>query len=62
MNKVEFTIEQIEEAIQDMEGFCTNCEDIVDVRCEPDAQGYLCPYCNSNTVMGVENALMMGWF
>lgn len=50
----------IEEAIEDQRGYCTTCQDIVDTFAEPDAENYKCPECGEFTVMGVENAVIMG--
>lgn len=41
-------------------GYCTVCDDITHDECEPDAQNYTCPNCNSNSVFGLQEALMMG--
>lgn len=42
-------------------GYCTACDDITsDSGVEPDAEGYKCPVCDGMTVMGVEQALLVG--
>lgn len=43
-----------------MSGYCTECKEITHDMCEPDAQGYECPQCGNNTVMGFENAVLIG--
>ncbi len=43
------------------DGFCTSCKDIENFGgVEPDAEGYKCESCGKMTVMGIENALMVG--
>lgn len=41
-------------------GMCIKCKAIQDGGCEPDAEGYKCLECGANSVMGIENALLMG--
>lgn len=49
------------EACGDCAGYCTACDDItVDGGVEPDAEGYKCPACDGMTVMGIEQALLVG--
>lgn len=57
---MQFELEVVEEAIEDHQGYCTQCQEIVDTFCEPDAEKYLCPECGTNTVMGMENAILLG--
>lgn len=46
-----------------MSGYCTHCEEVTcDSGVEPDAEGYSCPQCDNDTVMGVENAIISGEF
>lgn len=52
---------EIQEAIDDNLGYCTNCDDIVDIFCEPDAEKYQCPECGAFSVMGIENAILVGY-
>lgn len=47
-------------ATNDYEGFCTTCKDFTRDQTEPDAEGYDCPVCGGKTVVGAENALLMG--
>jgi len=41
-------------------GWCTNCKEFTRDCTEPDAEGYGCPECEQNTVIGAENALIAG--
>ena len=41
-------------------GFCVKCGKFTRGETEPDAHGYDCPKCKGQTVMGAEDALMMG--
>ena len=42
------------------QGYCTNCNFWTRECTEPDAEDYDCPECGENTVIGAENALIMG--
>ena len=54
-----FTVDQLEEASEDMAGFCVECgEEAYSV--EPDAREYRCEYCERNTVYGAEEIALMG--
>lgn len=55
-----FTIEEIEAAIYDSEGYCSHCKEFTGDCIEPDACGYVCGSCGQNAVYGAEEALMMG--
>ena len=55
-------IEEIQEAINNMDGWCTTCKDFTTGCCEPDARAYECELCGENTVYGAEEALLMGEF
>jgi hypothetical protein len=48
------------EMTEDDMGYCQNCEDFTNDSVEPDAEGYVCDCCGKSTVMGTENALIMG--
>lgn len=50
------------EATEAYEGWCSLCEEFTRDMTEPDAEGYKCPVCQDMTVMGAENALIMGQF
>ena len=41
-------------------GWCTNCKEFTRDCTEPDAEGYDCPECEKNTVIGAEDALLQG--
>ena len=41
-------------------GFCKNCQEFTRDSTEPDAEDYDCPVCEQNSVVGAENALIMG--
>jgi hypothetical protein len=53
---------EFEEARDLFMGWCTTCEAFTREQTEPDAEGYDCPVCEGNTVIGAEDALMMGKF
>lgn len=55
-------IEEIEEAIENNEGYCPPCEEFTGDFAEGDAVGYKCSKCGNHTVIGAENALLMGYF
>lgn len=57
----ELSIEEIREAIDNFNGYCPDCEIIVDDETyEPDRTGGHCPECDGNRVMGIENAIIEG--
>jgi hypothetical protein len=41
-------------------GFCTECCAFTTDTVEPDAEDYSCDDCENNTVVGAEQALIMG--
>lgn len=54
-----FTLEQIEAAISEMNGFCLACgEEAYNV--EPDAEKYPCETCDAKQVYGAEQIVLMG--
>ena len=53
-----FTLEQIQEAMESMEGFCIKCGEPRE-GCEPDARGYPCDACGAKSVYGAEELLFM---
>lgn len=57
--KVTFTLEQIEEAMQDDCGFCIKCG-AERGNVEPDAQRYTCEDCGAKSVYGAEQLVIMG--
>jgi len=46
-----FTVEELEEADDDMVGFCLACRATRDC-CEPDAERYRCDECGAHAVYG----------
>ena len=54
-SEVEATFHEMED--QSM-GWCTICKDWTRFQTEPDAEGYDCPDCERNTVIGALNWLM----
>jgi len=47
-------------AARDYIGWCTSCGEFTRDCTEPDAEEYDCPKCEQNTVMGAEQALLVG--
>ncbi|MBY6240478.1 hypothetical protein [Methylosinus sp. Sm6] len=54
-----FTLEEIEEASELMQGFCVACGAVRDC-CEPDARRYECEDCGKRHVYGAEEIMLMG--
>ena len=54
-----FSIEEIEEADEDQEGFCTACGARREC-CEPDAREYHCEDCGEDKVYGAQELVIMG--
>jgi Zn finger protein HypA/HybF involved in hydrogenase expression len=48
------------DAVDNYTGWCTKCKDFTRDSTEPDAEGYDCPECEQDTVIGAENALIQG--
>ena len=48
------------EAVDSYMGWCTVCNEFTRECTEGDAEGYDCEVCGQNTVIGAENALIMG--
>lgn len=58
---IKISADQYSDATESYSGFCTTCNKITNLDgVEPDARGYTCDECSEDTVMGVEEALMMG--
>lgn len=55
-----FTLEAIEEASDNMCGFCLACGAEKEC-CEPDARKYKCDECGKNLVYGAEELALMGY-
>ena len=55
-----FTLEQIEEAIESQNGFCIACGAEREC-CEPDARNYPCDECDERKVFGAEELIIMGY-
>ena len=47
------------EARNSYEGWCVECSEFTRSQTEPDAEGYDCPQCEENTVIGADNLLYM---
>jgi len=54
-----FTLEEIEEAMEEQCGFCLACGALRDC-CEPDARQYECEECGEHRVYGAEELIIMG--
>jgi Zn finger protein HypA/HybF involved in hydrogenase expression len=48
------------EATESYTGWCKECKEFTRDETEPDAEAYDCPECGKHTVVGAENALIMG--
>lgn len=49
-------------ARENYKGWCPECQEFTRDMTEPDAEGYDCPVCGGNTVIGAEDAMMGGLF
>lgn len=56
---MKFTLEQLEDAIEDQGGFCTACGAEA-YGIEPDARQYDCEACGAAAVYGAEELVIMG--
>ncbi len=45
---------------EEYDGHCTTCNEFTCGGVEPDAEDYHCEACEEDTVIGTENALIMG--
>ena len=55
-------LDELQEASDRGEGYCTECDDLTRACTEPDATGYDCPDCEGKeTVYGVETAALSGF-
>ncbi len=57
---VEVDESDLADAIEDNLGWCPTCEEFTREGTEPDAEGYDCPQCDGNEVVGAEQALING--
>jgi len=57
---MKLTDEAFEDHSDNSAGYCTQCDRITRDATEPDADGYECPECQQDTVMGMDNALVEG--
>lgn len=53
-----FTLEQIQDADDQQEGFCVECG-VTRECCEPDAREYKCEACGQLTVYGAQELIIM---
>lgn len=58
----QITEDEYLDATENYMGFCTDCQTFTRDCTEPDAEGYACPDCERNTVVGAEDALVRGLF
>lgn len=56
---MKMTTAQFETHQDDNDGYCTNCDRVTTQDVEPDAEGYECSECGKETVMGVDNAIIL---
>lgn len=54
------TQEQCQEAQDDNAGYCSQCDSLTNTEVEPETNNEECVECGSDTVMGVETALVYG--
>jgi hypothetical protein len=54
-----FTLEALQEASEDMCGFCLACGEQREM-CDPDARRYHCEACGMQQVYGAEEIVLMG--
>jgi hypothetical protein len=54
-----FTIDQLDEADENQEGFCISCGEVHEC-CEPDAAEYECDVCGEKLVFGAAEIALMG--
>lgn len=54
------TLDEYQGACDDYMGWCVFCCEFTRPQTEPDAEGYDCPECGLNSVMGAEQAVLLG--
>jgi hypothetical protein len=57
---LKFALEQLQEAAEEMMGFCTACGEQSEENVEPDARNYKCTACGEFAVFGAEELVIMG--
>ena len=57
---IRFKLADVEEAVENNEGFCLACGEISESGVEMDASGYHCDSCGQDKVEGAGNILIMG--
>jgi hypothetical protein len=60
-NKMRFSYEDFRAHENNYDGYCTKCGSIQHGNTEPDAEGYECSKCGEMAVLGMDNALCMGF-
>jgi len=53
--------EEYWKACDEHQGWCTACEDFTNYGVESDAEKYICENCDHATVMGAEQAMLLGY-
>jgi Zn finger protein HypA/HybF involved in hydrogenase expression len=56
---MKLTTAQFESYQNENSGYCKDCDEITTDGVEPDAEEYECPECRKETVMGLDNALVL---
>ena len=54
-----FNLDDVIQATESLEGFCITCGEPCE-GCEPDARQYHCEVCETPTVYGAEEIIIMG--
>lgn len=57
---IKISEEEYQEHVDNYDGVCLACGEWTCGGVEPDAEKYLCEYCEKNEVCGAEEALLMG--
>ena len=56
------TAEEYSQAVNARMGWCLQCQSFTREETEGDAEGYNCPECCRDVVVGAENGLIAAWF
>jgi Zn finger protein HypA/HybF involved in hydrogenase expression len=56
------SLEEYETAVDLYQGWCTDCKQFTRDQTEPDAEGYDCPVCEEDKVIGAEQGMMLEAF